>query len=341
MHVLSACLCRGTAGAKKSKPKRWQSFKQALAIQPRRPLTSKPPIAPNATKKQSKKSNKIRINHRSSKDRGTSPSQGDAHTPLTQQREHLEAQASRPMSLTENDFEQDTLDILASIQPTRSLPSTPLVAKRPVDFNESPSPLFLRKSAGSPALTIDSQLSTPSHSATASPAHSPAKKHSEAAKQEEAVQVKEEIVEIETHPSSEPVAQEVIAEAKKDAEIKPEEAVSIEVPCVLVREASPVESIPEDSVLEIEPPRTEPSEEATLKPLPPKPKRSIPIEPSPAPVPEFMTKKYTWDELRDVLEFNEEDVVMDYDGILPPEDPVWLDEPTGIQQLRAFLLSCP
>ncbi len=230
------------------------------------------------------------------------------------------------MSLTENDFEQDTLEILASLQPTRSLPSTPLVAKRPVDFIEYPtdSPTFLRKAAGSPALTIDSTLSTPTHSATASPTHSPAKNTKESH-----IQVKKEIVEIETH---------LLNETQTKPETPP-----IVVPSVVIREASPpVETIPEDSVLESELLSTEHNEEVAPKqPISSKPKEMLPVEPPPPPLPEFMTKKFTWDEIRDVLEFNEEGPLMDYEGILPPEDPVWLSKPTSVEQLRAFLLSCP
>ncbi len=323
--------CRAVA----KKPKRWESFKHALAIQPRRPA-SKPEIAPKKKNRKSKV-NKLRISP--SKDRSPSPtpSQGDAHTPLTQHT-HTEAHSSRPMSLTEHDFEQDTLDILASFQPSRSLPATPLTAKRPINFNESPcdSPTFSRKSIDSPALTIDSKLSTPSHSVTTSPAHSPAKnvvEETEGTPQVGEVEGKTPKEEIpETDVKTEEKEIDVIVKTKEGpVEIQPD--IRIEVPVIAIAESS----ISEYDLL-----NTEDQSEDVTKPTMEisNPECSVPVESPPGPVLDFMTKKYTWDEIRDVLDFNEDNEVRDY-SMLPPEDPVWLKKPTSVEQLRVFLLSCP
>ena len=323
IHCPSIFIFRAVA----KKPKRWESFKHALAIQPRRPAANKPEIA---SKKQNRKSkvNKLRISQ--SKDRSTSPtpSQGDTHTPLTQHT-HIEAHSARPMSLTEHDFEQDTLDILASFQPSRSLPATPLTTKRPINFNDSPcdSPTFSRQSAGSPALTIDSKLSTPSHSVTTSPAHSLYKNVEET---EGTPQVAE--VEVETPKEEIPEADMKTEEKEVDVEVQSD--IRIEVPVLVIAESS----ISEDVLLNTE----DQSEDVTKSTVEiSKPECSVPVESHPvAPVPEFMTKKYTWDEIRDVLDFNEDSEVRDY-SMLPPEDPVWLKKPTSVEQLRVFLLSCP
>ena len=114
-------------------------------------------------------------------------------------------------------------------------------------------------------------------------------------------------------------------------EIQPD--IRIEVPVIAIAESS----ISEDDLL-----NTEDQSEDVTKPTMEisNPECSVPVEPPPGPVLDFMTKKYTWDEIRDVLDFNEDNEVRDY-SMLPPEDPVWLKKPTSVEQLRVFLLSCP
>ncbi len=122
---------------------------------------------------------------------------------------------------------------------------------------------------------------------------------------------------------------EVNVKTKEVPVVEVQSDIRIEVPVLVIAESS----ISEDLLLNTE----DQSEDVTVEIS--KPEFSVPVESHPA-VSKFMTKKYTWDEIRDVLDFNEDSEVRDY-SMLPPEDPVWLKKPTSVEQLRVFLLSCP
>ena len=54
---------------------------------------------------------------------------------------------------------------------------------------------------------------------------------------------------------------------------------------------------------------------------------------------EFQKQKFTWDEIRVLLEESDETNDVSCDS-LPAEDQVWMKQPCGIEQLRAFLVVC-
>lgn len=57
-------------------------------------------------------------------------------------------------------------------------------------------------------------------------------------------------------------------------------------------------------------------------------------------LPNILTKKFVWEEIRETLESNDQTEDESYSE-LPPEEKPWLDKPTGMEQLRAFLYVCP
>ena len=205
--------------------------------------------------------------------------------------------SSRPLSLTESQVQTATLDVLAALQPTRSLPSTPLTRKRPVDFDESPPPSPVsRSSAASPALTLDSVIS----SATSSPAH----------------------------PSFEP---------EKEPELQFED-----LPPPSQSEVPPIIVTTQDVSQSIEPSETVSLVTDTLERKPKEnEKPSKTSAPAAVELPEFLRRKFAWDEIQDVFDsLDEEEDKETYDE-LPPEEQVWLEHTSGVEQLRSFLLACP
>ena len=230
----------------------------------------------------------------------------------------------RPMSLTESELQAATLDILAEVQPTRSLPATPLSRKRPVDFDETPPPSPIsRTSVASPALTLDSVIS----SATSSPAHATFEPEKESEKEPEKESEREPEKESEKEPEKEP-ERELVKE--------PEPQSNEELPPPSQTEAPPIIVTTQDDSHSVE---TKSLDTNTLEPAAKKPEKASTT--STPELPEFLRRKFVWDEIQEVLDsLDEREDKETYDE-LPPEEPVWLEHSTGVEQLRAFMLTCP
>ena len=72
---------------------------------------------------------------------------------------------------------------------------------------------------------------------------------------------------------------------------------------------------------------------------PKEPVRLAPTGAKPA-IPEFLSKRYTWDDIKEFLEsLPEKSKGYSYEE-LPPEENSWEDRPTGVEQLRQFLAVC-
>lgn len=84
----------------------------------------------------------------------------------------------------------------------------------------------------------------------------------------------------------------------------------------------------------------------SLSPPPDDTTASPPEEPAKPPLvwrpsqPEFLQQRFAFDDIRDLLDATpEKSGDQSYEGI-PPLEPTWLDKPTGIEQLQAFLAVC-
>ena len=116
---------------KKSKPKRWKTFKNAFKIphrHPKAPPSSALSLGSKITKKKS-------IMDRFRLRRSNAP-------PPLQIRQEDPPHHSRPLSLVDDEtIPPDTLAVLVDVVPSRSLPATPLSKRRHVELSPPESPL--------------------------------------------------------------------------------------------------------------------------------------------------------------------------------------------------------
>ena len=81
-------------------------------------------------------------------------------------------------------------------------------------------------------------------------------------------------------------------------------------------------------------PGVETSETGPKEPVKPAPTGAEPV------IPEFLSKRYVWDDIREFLEsLPEKSEDYSYEE-LPPEENSWEDRPTGMEQLTQFLAVC-
>lgn len=78
----------------------------------------------------------------------------------------------------------------------------------------------------------------------------------------------------------------------------------------------------------------------TPEPSPPVTRVTVPVKPVEAPVPEFLQRRFVFDDIRDFLDSLPERTEEPSYEQLPPEEETWLDKPTGVEQLREFLAVC-
>ena len=129
------------------KPKRWESFKNPFSTRPR----------PQAREKVNRKKS-FADRFKIKRSRSPTPERGERRGEIPH--------SKRPLSFTGDEIPKDTLDVLAEIEVSRSLPATPLTQKKQVTIETPTSPVSLSSEdpLQSPALTLDSsQHSTPSH----------------------------------------------------------------------------------------------------------------------------------------------------------------------------------